>query len=182
MAELNENNLRNLCRQRVAWIFLKHHDNAEMSNRRLEKMKYETTRIDRRISEHREKVEDLDIKIKKDPLNYEYTEQRDYEKMRMDQLAVFRKRNIEQLAEVEKTAKKENETLKSFKKKLDPVYRVKRHGKMFSKGYPFEIVYKRQCKEFHYSCPLKEDEKKALRKLLENYPMPEVCERYLGQN
>ena len=175
-------NSREICRRRIAGIYLKQWD--------------EYNKAKKLYQGYSSKLEPLKKNLDKANLEYEkYKKMRDQDPfdMKIDDSYehAFAKRynskkNYDAVVQLEaqfkgKVSEYKNKTDR-LKKDLLPIFRFRDlTGEI--KGYPFSIEYQRKCPRFKSGCPLKLSERKNMEKFFENnsISVPKYCKRYLAQ-
>lgn len=181
-AAAEDYNLRELCRKRVAGVHLVLRDNSEMSKRRMRMHERQLEKLTEQSSSLKKMVELNLQKQKKDKNNFELREEQLYLENRIKQLKVFASQNESELIKMKEGSTKEDGALELWLKTLGPTFRLKKHKGKASLGYPYEIIYQRDCPPYQTSCPLNKAEKDNLNEVFKNHPFPIECERYRGQS
>ncbi|MFK7872831.1 MAG: hypothetical protein AB8C84_06610 [Oligoflexales bacterium] len=158
----DEPNLREICRKRVAGLYLKIHDEAELAgqvlkhNRKSIKTHQQALK---KLGEELLKTKSLNKKMPYDSKRFHFEhslEQKiDLLKENLIHYKTSQKKIIEQL---------KNRALKKsyLKKKISQIFIFEKRDKNIF-GYPFQIMWKSSCPKWRLSCPL---DRKTAQKLI----------------
>lgn len=176
------NNLREECRLRVGGIQLQLRDTIEMSKRRQKALEQQNKKMEVKIKELEKDVAVFNKKLKKDKLNYELQEQKQYATNRIAQLEEYISRNLQKKDQINLSTAGSHERFKEWQKSISPAFRIKKYIGEESLGYPYEVVYMKDCPPYQTSCPLDSPSKEAVKRAFKGFPFPTECERYIMQN
>jgi len=173
-------NLRELCRERVAGIYLTLLDEVAISEPRLEMLKKKNQTL---LKE--QKVTATNLTKTKELLKTRSTDipLRDKnEALESKQAAIVSsiEDNQKSIKEISLDLDSKRKAFKRMQSHLSPVFELIKISGKNPKGYPFRIEYGKPCARFQDGCGLSQADKQRLRALFQDQEMPEACQKYVN--
>lgn len=173
-------NLRELCRERVAGIYLNLVDQVAIAGPRLEVLKKKSEALikEKKTTESNlTKSKDL---LKRNPTDIALRDRVQADESKLATMTQILVDNQKTTAEISVGLQESRKELKKFEQNLAPVFVVTKSQDKKPRGYPFKLEYARTCQRFEEGCALNGKEKNHLRSMFKDLEMPESCQKYLN--
>jgi hypothetical protein len=175
-------NLRELCRKRVAGEHLKHLDRLHLSEKKLTYAKNQSNGLKLKIKDLAKRIESLEDKLEKEALDFETRQSIKENHNLSNYYASILEANNKKSAIFKKEIKSYGKKLSHWVDSIKPAFKIIRYKSKSSHGYPLEVKYSLDCPTFHTSCPVDLESKNAIGRAFSKNTIPESCSRYIDQN
>ncbi len=175
-------NLRELCRERVAGVYLTLYDEVASSGPRRQVLKKRNQTLQKEKKAHEAILTKTKELLKSKPTDIPLRDQIEVLESKLAAFASILEENQNSISKISSELEAKSSTLKDLQKKLPPVFEIVKIPGKNPKGYPFRIDYVTPCRRFQDGCALNSAAKQQLKVILKNQEMLEDCQKYVNIN
>jgi len=175
-------NLRELCRERVAGLYLNLVDQVAIAQPRLELLKKKSATLIKEKKTTGSNLTKSKELLKSNPTDIALRDRVQAEESKLATMVYLLEENQKTSAQISLEWETSKNALKKFEQSLGPVFVITKILDKRPRGYPFKVEYARPCQRFEEGCALNAKEKEHLRSMFKQLEMPESCEKYLNIN
>ncbi len=173
-------NLRELCRERVAGIYLTLYDEVASTGPRLQLLKERNQTLQREKKTQGEILTKTKELLKSKPTDIPLRDQIEILESKLAAFADIINENQKSISKNAGELKAKKLALKNLQASLPPVFEIVKISGKDPKGYPFKIEYATPCRRFHEGCALSSAGKQQFKVIFKNQEMPEACQKYVN--
>lgn len=171
-------NIREVCRQRVAGIYLDVLDRAEKSQKYYDLLIVKNKTLNKRVKITKEKLSNINKKISQNTYDTKLLDKKQKNTWSLNSLNEAIKANKFLINKYEKDKKTNFKKEKELYKNISKLFKFKK-TKRVGHGYPFILSYKRSCQKYYDACSLNKNEVRYLKAIFVNQSVPGVCQEYI---
>lgn len=173
-------NLRELCRERVAGIYLTLYDEVSSSGPRLQMLKKRNQTLQKEKKAHEALLTKTKESLKSKPTDIPLRDQVEVLESKLSAFDNIIDENQKSISKISTELESKSLNLKKLQSNLPPVFEIVKISGKDPKGYPFKIDYATPCRRFHEGCALNSASKQQFKVIFKNQEIPEACQKYVN--